>query len=789
MPVMQWKEQAKQAIHNGFKLIPLRLGDKRPQRLGKWEEQLLSSEEIDKLPACGFGLVCGVGEQPLYAFDIDSKDEKTTNNFKDTFEILHGTPIVRIGQKPKILIPFRMDKDGIKKKKTPESPQGHLDILGYGQYFVAYNIHPITKEEYTWTTPPHRFKSEDLPLLSKEDVECFSKAFQDFTTPLVKAKKSIKPVKLGKNNNNRYYTNREITAFLSCFNEDFYNGSHDDWIPVIMAVHHETRGSDKGQDIARRWSKQGSTYDEANFNYKWDTFDCEENGDPAKKRSTFASLFYHHRKLIPDGLLEDRFSDAYNKALFSVFKLGHFLYASDIKSWYKRDETNRYIWRITDDKIAGYIMDFLVAQKNDSFDLCEELVNEDDTKKNPRALYLKAYDKRNACQYSTSKSTANALESKSQFHITSDRFDANLRYIGEKDGVLDLETGQRITPTEELYITKSTGTPFVEGEPSQEFLDLVSGYFESEEVMNFFTRCVGMALLGGNKAQRFIHIRGVGGSGKSTLMNLIKYAFGNQYVINAEASDIMQNRPPEAGKANPSLIRLMGARVVIISETNENDEINAAKIKQMTGGDCMTARLNYGNTYSESPASFTPFIVSNKHLFVRNPDDAWWRRYIVIPFDKPIANRDASFAQKLETKYTLEAKKWFLKGVKAYISKGLDVDIPEVCLKAKEEERQGTDTYQAWIDDCCDIGENLWEESHSLAKSYSEYREQELNYDRKRISTRTVTLNLKQKGFKGGFKCEKIEKEWKSKRIIKGLKLKPAFESVDDNSNIIDFKR
>ncbi|AWL14518.1 DNA primase, partial [Candidatus Liberibacter asiaticus] len=319
MPVMQWKEQAKQAIHNGFKLIPLRLGDKRPQRLGKWEEQLLSSEKIDKLPACGFGFVCGVGEQPLYAFDIDSKDEKTANTFKDTFEILHGTPIVRIGQKPKILIPFRMNKEGIKKKKTTESTQGHLDILGCGQYFVAYNIHPKTKKEYTWTTPPHRFKVEDTPLLSEEDVEYLFKFFQEITVPLVKDKKSIIPSKTWTNNNNRQYTNREITAFLSCFGEEFYNGSHDEWIPVVMAVHHETRGSSKGKEIARRWSKQGSTYDEENFNYKWDTFDFEEIGDTAKKRSTFTSLFYHHGKLIPKGLLASRFSDAYNKAMFSIY--------------------------------------------------------------------------------------------------------------------------------------------------------------------------------------------------------------------------------------------------------------------------------------------------------------------------------------------------------------------------------------------------------------------------------------------------------------------------------------
>ncbi|KGB27520.1 DNA primase, partial [Candidatus Liberibacter solanacearum] len=742
MSVMQWNGQAKLSIQNGFKIIPLRHGDKRPLRAGKWEEQLLSSEDIDKLPSCGFGLVCGVGEYPVYAFDVDSKDKETADNFKDAFEVLHGEPLVRVGQKPKILIPFRMAKAGIKKKQAPKSQQGHLDILGGGQYFVAYNIHPKTKEEYTWSTPPHEFKAEALPLLNEEDVEYLFELFQSLTTPIVNNKKEIKSSKDGNTKGNRQYTNREITAFLSCFGEEFTNGTHDEWIPVVMAVHHETRGSNKGKELARRWSKRGSSYDEENFNYKWSTFDCEEEGDSEKKRSTFASLFYHHRKLIPDGLLEERFSDAYNKAMFSSFKSGHFLYASDTKAWYKKDKTNRYIWRITDDKIAGYIMDFLVSMKKDAFDLCEEIENKDGTKKNPRALYLKAYTKRNACEQSRSKSTANAIEAKSPFHLSSEIFDANLRYIGEQDGILDMETGQRIIPTEELYITKSTGTPFVEGEPSQEFMSLVSQYFESEEVMSFFTRCVGMALLGGNEAHKIINLLGIGRSGKSTLIKLLQYAFGMQYIAHLQFKDIMSAYEGDAGTPSPSIISAFGSRIVIISETNENDELNAARVKQMTGGDGITARLNYGNTYKEETASFTPFIVSNKPLFVRNPDDAWWRRYIVIPFDKPIANRDASFAQKLETEYALEAKKWFLEGIKAYIQNGrnLDVDVPEICTNAKEEEKRGTDTYQAWIDDCCDVGGDLWEESSILARSYSEYREQELNYDRKRISTRTVTL-------------------------------------------------
>ncbi|WP_081028817.1 phage/plasmid primase, P4 family, partial [Candidatus Liberibacter solanacearum] len=586
---------------------------------------------------------------------------------------------------------------------------------------------------------------------------------------------------------NRQYTNREITAFLSCFGEEFTNGTHDEWIPVVMAVHHETRGSNKGKELARRWSKRGSSYDEENFNYKWSTFDCEEEGDSEKKRSTFASLFYHHRKLIPDGLLEERFSDAYNKAMFSSFKSGHFLYASDTKAWYKKDKTNRYIWRITDDKIAGYIMDFLVSMKKDAFDLCEEIENKDGTKKNPRALYLKAYTKRNACEQSRSKSTANAIEAKSPFHLSSEIFDANLRYIGEQDGILDMETGQRIIPTEELYITKSTGTPFVEGEPSQEFMSLVSQYFESEEVMSFFTRCVGMALLGGNEAHKIINLLGIGRSGKSTLIKLLQYAFGMQYIAHLQFKDIMSAYEGDAGTPSPSIISAFGSRIAVVNETNEYAPLNEAVVKAITGGDTIATRLLYSNKMVRKKASFAPFIVTNKPLFIRSTDDSIWERLVIIPFKKRVCVIDPTLEGRLK-EYALDAKKWFLKGVRDYIDRGHQLDLPESCLKAVEEERYDLDTAQKWIDDYCELGEEFFEKSSTLTESYNNYLREE---EKSRLSIKkgTLTKKLTQKGFITERGNEGNGSNRRRITIIKGIRLKPAFEAIEDEpSNVIDFK-
>ncbi|MBY7649514.1 MAG: DNA primase [Candidatus Liberibacter europaeus] len=796
-----WKDQAKTCINNGFNLIALRHKDKRPLQAGKWEKQLLSHTSIDNLPLCGFGMVCGIGKHPIYAFDVDSKDAKTSETFMEGFELNYGTPHIRIGQKPKFLIPFRMKQTGIKKKKTPDSQQGHLDILGDGQYFVAYNIHPVTKEEYTWSKPPHEFKAEALPLLSEKDVEYLFELFTEQTTPIIK-QKTKKPVKEWNNVGNRQYTNREITAFLSCFNEEFYNGTHDEWIPIVMAVHHETRGSNKGKEIARRWSKQGSTYNEENFNYKWDTFDFEEIGDKDKKRSTFASLFYHHKNLIPNGLLCDRFTDAYNKALFSVYHKGKYVYIDSLGGWFVK---KAHLWSLcAEDKtqMMGILADFLVDCRTDGKDLKEwtdEEFEEEKKKlkkrgsrampKSPREQFNNAFRSKGVSDFNRSKSTLALIDTGSIFHLTKEEeenYTCDTRYLGDTDGITDLETGKRLTHVPNLYITKSTRTPYVEGKPSQKFIDFISEYFIDQETMEFFARCIGMALLGNNKSQKLINLLGVGGSGKSTLIKLLQLAFGMEYISHLQFKDIMSAYEGDAGTPSPNIIRAFGSRVAVINETNEHAPINEAVIKAITGGDTIAARLLYSNNIIRKRASFTPLIVTNKPLLIRSTDDSIWRRMVIIPFPKKINEWDDNIEDTL-AEYTLDAKKFFVEGALDYIARGRKIDMSNACEKATLKERGDLDIYQQWIDQWCEVGNDYYEKSAILARNCSEFAREELNYTKNwnGFSTKAVSSALLSKGFT--IKPKKID--GKVSKCVFGLRMKMNFDIIEDNVINLDDKR
>ncbi|MBL0849241.1 MAG: DNA primase [Candidatus Liberibacter ctenarytainae] len=788
MTTIDWREQAKRAIVNGYKLIPLIYGQKTPLKSG-WRTEHLSIDDIDSLPDCGFGILCGIGENPLYAFDLDVKDQKNAEEFISAFEGLHGKSVTRVGQVPEVLIPFRMKEDNLRQLKTHVSDKGHFDLLGNGQYFVAYNIHPNTKEEYIWSKPPHETEISSLALLNQEEREHLYKLAGDLF-PEAPDKKT-KEGKEWKYQGNRQYSNLEIRAFLACFGEEFYGGSHDEWIPVIMAVHHETYGN--GIELACEWSMQGDTYDEANFTYKWDSFDFEEIGDTDKKRSTFASLFYKHKNLIPEGLFADRFTDAYNHALFSILSRGKFIYVESLGGWFVLD---KHLWKSLNNdgkNMIGTIARFLLSCKNDGYSLKEwtkeereeanEKAKEEGKKppKSPREQFFAAYRSKNAEDRSKAKSSTKLLEDDSIFHTDAEKVDREDRYLGELDGILDCDTGKQIPlkDSPKLLITKSTGTPFVEGEPSQEFMDIVSGYFESEELMHFFTRCVGMALYGNNKSQVLINLLGVGGSGKSTLMKLLALAFGNQYITNMQATDIMSSNKNNPGGANPIIVKSFGSRVLIINETGDNIAINEEMVKQITGGDPITARLNYANNYAIKRASYTPFIISNKPLLIKSTDNSIWRRVVIIPFKKPIEKFDPKLESRLKG-YAGEAKKWFLKGLKDYISRDYNLNIPDMCVKSVETERYELDTVQKWLDACCEIGSGFYEKSSRLADSYNFYLKDE---EKSRLSVKTATLTkqLTQKGFETEVKNEGKGPARRKIRIIKGLKIRSGCEKEENN--------
>jgi putative DNA primase/helicase len=139
------------------------------------------------------------------AIDIDIKDENAAEAVealvRERFED-RGRILVRIGEAPKRLIPMRTDAAFKKLRRAFIAPSGPapdgrdpaIEILADGQHFVAFGIHPDTKQHYRWHGgEPGEVRAEDLPSLNWDEGRQF---LEDATKLLVglgyKIKRALK---------------------------------------------------------------------------------------------------------------------------------------------------------------------------------------------------------------------------------------------------------------------------------------------------------------------------------------------------------------------------------------------------------------------------------------------------------------------------------------------------------------------------------------------------------------------------------------------------------------------
>jgi putative DNA primase/helicase len=141
-------------LTNDYLPIPIRPGEKRPA-IDNWQNVRLSANEVDRYASHGVGIVCGRGKFPIVAIDIDTTNAELATRFRDHCVANLGPAPERVGRAPRTLLVYRVEREGITKKKSrvfvdADGKPHHVEVLGHGQQFVAYHIHPDTRQPYEW---------------------------------------------------------------------------------------------------------------------------------------------------------------------------------------------------------------------------------------------------------------------------------------------------------------------------------------------------------------------------------------------------------------------------------------------------------------------------------------------------------------------------------------------------------------------------------------------------------------------------------------------------------------
>lgn len=307
------------------------------------------------------------------------------------------------------------------------------------------------------------------------------------------------------------------------------------------------------------------------------------------------------------------------------------------------------------------------------------------------------------------------------------------------NGTIDLKTGEIHEHRQENLITKLVPVKY---QPSAEcpvwlsFLDRIMG--GNKDMILFLQKAVGYSLSGSTQEQCMFILHGTGANGKSTFLNTIEGLL----------ADYAQQTPTETLMAKKNegirndLARLQGTRFVTASEADQGKSFAESLIKQMTGGDRITARFLHGEFFEFVP-KFKLFLATNHKPNIRGTDNGIWRRIRLIPFEVTIPKdeQDPCLMDKLRAE-TAGILAWAVKGCLLWQEQGLQP--PEEVNAATLEYREDLDWLQAFISERCVEGKDKKVGATELYQAYKEWASERGEHE---YNQRALGVRLKDKGY------------------------------------------
>jgi putative DNA primase/helicase len=298
-----------------------------------------------------------------------------------------------------------------------------------------------------------------------------------------------------------------------------------------------------------------------------------------------------------------------------------------------------------------------------------------------------------------------------------DQLDRDPWLLAVENGTLDLETGKLRPPQRDDLITRTATAAFVADARSdlwERFLETVTG--GDQELKSFLQRAVGYSLTGFTSEEVLFFCHGPAASGKSTFLEAIKGVAG-EHALTTDFETLLK-RSGGSGVRN-DIARLAGARIVVGVEVDEGRALADGLIKQLTGGDRITARLLY-KEYFEFTPRFTLWLAANDRPYVRESDTGMWRRIVQMPFTEaiPEGQRDPALKHKLRDDPDVRSAilAWALEGSLAWQKEGLQV--PDRVRTYTEEYRAEVDPLTEFFEEYALFAANERVERARLLEAY-----------------------------------------------------------------------
>ena len=253
--------------------------------------------------------------------------------------------------------------------------------------------------------------------------------------------------------------------------------------------------------------------------------------------------------------------------------------------------------------------------------------------------------------------------------------------------------------------------PYDENNPVyKEIFDFFDKIFPDRDLRDYFLRLLASCLEGMNREQCYYTWEGVGGNGKSKIVELMRLTFGD-YQTSLQ-STVLTRKRPESGAANPDIIAIKNRRFIYLQEPDDKEPLNTSRMKQFSGEDMVEARGLFKDQEKFKVSGKLNMMCNSKPI-IRSMDRGTWRRIRVIPFvSKFVSEDDPEYINKkknvflrdneLDKKLVVWREPFLSLLVHIYktqyLKNGLE-PTPAIVKKASEEYKESSDSYAKFESD------------------------------------------------------------------------------------------
>lgn len=329
------------------------------------------------------------------------------------------------------------------------------------------------------------------------------------------------------------------------------------------------------------------------------------------------------------------------------------------------------------------------------------------------------------------------------FSAPEDTFTNDQRWLVVRNGVFDLyEIEKKIKalkpgepfPRPTLHkhdpdraVARNIEADWKPGASRKAWTKFLAESIPDEETREYLKVLTGAAFAGWEKPKTIPNLQGPKDSGKTVFVKtLVRLGGGGMgYAREVSPTVLMENQRSEYERA-----ALRGLRFVGMSEPSNSDKLDAAFVKQLTGGDMVTTR-----GIREAPIIWQPqcvvFVASNDPVRFQSRDTALLDRVKLLNFPHRHwsleENPDATHVHDphLEKNLAEEGSgilAWILLGMMEFFRKERTVVTPAAAELNRESLRVAGSSVQRWLSDMVELGMLIKvPEAQRADRSRSEY--------------------------------------------------------------------